>query len=162
MPFTAAAIANEFLSLARQEGEMISPMKMQKLVYFAHGWHLALTGKPLLIESIQAWKYGPVINSLYHKLKKFGSGAINVPISMGIDSFYARLDQEGTAEEVYVARQIIQRVWREYRRYSPLQLSALTHAVGSPWNQIQGKEHHTPIPNKLIQEYFQHQAQQNG
>ena len=69
MPFSAAAVANEFLHLAHRDDRPITPLKMQKLVYFAHGWHLAITGAPLISEPIQAWQYGPVISSLYQIFK---------------------------------------------------------------------------------------------
>jgi uncharacterized phage-associated protein len=77
MPFPAEAVANEFLELAKKDGEALSPMKLLKLVYFAHGWHLALTGEPLIEEPVQAWQFGPVIPSIYHQFKRFGSGPIN-------------------------------------------------------------------------------------
>ncbi|WP_366513810.1 type II toxin-antitoxin system antitoxin SocA domain-containing protein [Planktotalea sp.] len=44
-------------------------MKLQKLVYIAYGWHLALSGKKLFTEEIEAWKHGPVVPSLYHEFK---------------------------------------------------------------------------------------------
>ena len=54
-------------------------MKLIKLVYIAHGWHLALeNGKSLISEAVMAWKYGHVINSLYQKLKRYGSQDILV------------------------------------------------------------------------------------
>jgi uncharacterized phage-associated protein len=55
MPFDSKAVANEFLKLAEQDGVKLSPMKLLKLVYFAHGWHLALKGEPLLNERVEAW-----------------------------------------------------------------------------------------------------------
>ena len=47
-------------------------MKVQKLVYFAHGWHLGITKKPLINEQVEAWPYGAVIPSLYDYLKQWG------------------------------------------------------------------------------------------
>jgi len=66
MPLPSAAVANYFLDLGLRESIPITPLKLQKLVYFAHGWYLGFTGEPLLNEGIQAWEYGPVIPSLYH------------------------------------------------------------------------------------------------
>ena len=76
MSYPAKAVANYFIDIARCEGEQLSPMKIQKLVYFAHGWYLALYDEPLLDEKIEAWRYGPVVPSLYHEFKRYGSGTI--------------------------------------------------------------------------------------
>ncbi|SQG64108.1 uncharacterized phage-associated protein [Corynebacterium renale] len=38
----------------------LDKIKLYKLCYFAHGWHVAWTGKPLFREELQAWVYGPV------------------------------------------------------------------------------------------------------
>src|SRR5947209_3400405 len=76
MPYDAKAIANYFLDLAEAEAKSLTPMKLQKLVYYAHGWHLALTGRPLLDEEIQAWSFGPVIRSLYNEFREFGAEPI--------------------------------------------------------------------------------------
>ena len=51
-------------------------MKLQKLVYYAQAAHLAIFSKPLFSEEIEAWMHGPVIPSLYHEYKKFGSRKI--------------------------------------------------------------------------------------
>ena len=56
---------------------MVSPMKLQKLVYFAHGWHLAIHNRPLVNEQVEAWKFGPVFSDLYHQIKSFGNEKID-------------------------------------------------------------------------------------
>lgn len=57
-PYKAKAAANYCLDLAEEEGKRLDPMQIQKLVYFAHGWYLALTGEPLVEEHPEAWAYG--------------------------------------------------------------------------------------------------------
>ncbi|QLH42366.1 MAG: DUF4065 domain-containing protein [Coxiellaceae bacterium] len=57
-------------------------MKLAKLIYVAHGWSLALNDVPLIDEAVQAWKFGPVIESVYHEFKHFGNDVIN---SLAID-----------------------------------------------------------------------------
>lgn len=75
--FSPQAVANYLLDKARDDGELLTHMKLQKLVYIAHGWHLAVTGKPLLSDPVEAWQFGPVIRSLYHDLKHFGHEPIS-------------------------------------------------------------------------------------
>jgi hypothetical protein len=69
-------IANEFISLAKERGEPLSNMKLQKLVFIAHGWSLAILNKPLFYEDVCAWRYGPVVPKLYDALIKYGSGNV--------------------------------------------------------------------------------------
>jgi len=76
MPYPALAIANEFIKVARERNKQLTPMELLKLVYFAHGWYLALSGVPLINEPVQAWRFGPVIPSIYHAFKRYGSGPI--------------------------------------------------------------------------------------
>ena len=78
--YDAAAIGNEFIRLAAAHGRRITPMQAIKLTYIAHGWHLAMTGRPLLRDQVQAWKFGPVLPELYHALKAYGNGPITEPI----------------------------------------------------------------------------------
>ena len=65
-PYSAKAIANAFLQRAFNEKKAIGQLKLQKLVYIAHGYYLALTGgNPLVNEPFEAWDYGPVNRTLY-------------------------------------------------------------------------------------------------
>lgn len=43
----------------------ITAMKLQKLCYYAHAWHLVWDEKPLFCEQIEAWANGPVVPALY-------------------------------------------------------------------------------------------------
>jgi uncharacterized phage-associated protein len=162
MPFSAASVANEFLRLAHRDNKPITPLKMQKLVYFAHGWYLALTGLPLLSEPIQAWEFGPVIPTIYKEFKELGSSEIHYPASVYVQGkgyLPALLENEGTAAEVSKARQVIERVWDQYGHFTAAQLTTLTHNENSPWSRVPNKEEPgTVIPNDMIREYFLRQA----
>lgn len=162
MPFSAAAVANEFLKLAYADRKPVTPLKMQKLVYFAHGWYLAITGRPLLAEPIQAWKYGPVIPTLYQEFKEFGDEPIQFPAMIfvpGRGKTVASLTDEGDPAEVALALQVIRRVWNEYSKLTAEQLSAITHDEGSPWDATPHKDlPGTEISDDTIRNYFVHQA----
>jgi uncharacterized phage-associated protein len=152
MPFSAKAVANEFLELAKAENRQLTPMGVIKLTYLAHGWYLALAGEPLLDENVEAWRFGPVIPSLYHEFKEFGNGPITRPASISpIWNRPAALTGEGSA----YAKRVIKRVWDVYKHLTAVQLSNLTHEPNSPWTQTPNKEiHGTDIPNTVIREYF--------
>ena len=162
MAFSAAAVANRFLRLAWNDGKEITPLKMQKLVYFAHGWHLALVDRPLLSETIQAWQFGPVISSLYQAFKHFGAKPIQAEAMVVTQYGYlpAELEREAqSAEEAEVAGAVIGRVWDQYGKLTASQLTTMTHSQDSPWSQVPRKEvPERPIPDPLIAEYFKAQA----
>ena len=75
--YSALAVANEFLEIAERGNMGLSPMKLQKLVFLAHGWHLAIHKAPLVREGIEAWQWGPVISDLFHEVKEIGRESID-------------------------------------------------------------------------------------
>lgn len=170
MAFSAKAVANYFLDLAKsQDDHSVSPMKMQKLVYFAHGWSLGLAGNPMIEEKVQAWPYGPVIPELYHEFKHFGNGEIvhyATDLNWGKDGVNI-MDFEQVTPEIpndeldgtQQARALLNRVWEVYKPFTPVQLSNATHQPQTPWDTINkqfgGKiPKNTEIPNDLIREHF--------
>jgi uncharacterized phage-associated protein len=163
MPFPATAVANEFLTIAKSVCNELTPMKVQKLVYFAHGWYLALTGRPLVSDTIQAWQYGPVIPSLYQAFKEYGNSPIGTPAFQGSwhDGRYAwsvpRLETSSiNVEEIERARQVIRKVWDLYGSYTSIRLSNATHDPDGPWAQVyQDGIKSIPISNDKIKVYFQ-------
>lgn len=93
-------------------------MKLQKLVYYAQSWSLALRGKALFDEPIQAWAFGPVTYSLFDRHRgRFVVGDIG------------EAQPEGLASEV---RRLVDAVLSHYGNLDGAQLSELTHAE-EPW-----------------------------
>ncbi len=128
--FSPKTIANYFLELAAANGEAITPMKLQKLVYYAHGWYAGYTGQPLINEAVEAWQYGPVIPSLYHEFKQFGSG----PISGKAYEYDAGGVRPAAPPADPEIRTFLQNVFASYGKYSGIRLSEMTHAAGTPWD----------------------------
>jgi uncharacterized phage-associated protein len=159
--FSAKAVANEFLKLAKVEHRTLTPMQLLKLVYLAHGWYLAVTGRPLLDERVQAWRFGPVVPSVYHEFKKYGNGPIQEPARTtrivsndgGVKLVLTPFELEG--DDVALAKKVIKEVWDKYKHLSAVQLSNLTHLPDSPWSQTLNREiKGTPIQDAVIQQYF--------
>lgn len=163
----SVAIANEFLR--KLGGTLLTQMQLQKLVYFAHGWNLAVNGEPLTAEEPQAWAYGPVYPDLYEHTKPFGSSPIGRPITPN-DSNAARHFGSSAEALPYAAhltpqqRVVIDHVWNRYGRVPGSHLSALTHQVGTPWSQVYqtGSGKNRTIPNELIQQHYRQIAERVG
>lgn len=124
------SIANFMIDLAQSEGQALDPMKLQKLVYYAHGWYAGYSGQPLINEQVEAWPYGPVIPSLYYEFKRFGSGAICGKATEFVDG----RPQEVPHPNDPNLRTFLQNIWKSYSRYTGVALSEMTHAQGSPWD----------------------------
>ena len=74
-------VANFILVLGDQydDGDPISPLKLQKLLYYCQGFNLGAYDQPLFKENIEAWEHGPVVVSVWRAYRKYGSRAIAVP-----------------------------------------------------------------------------------
>lgn len=161
MPFQAKAVANHILDLAEQDGRKLDPMQLQKLVYFAHGWHLGLSGQPLIKETVEAWPYGPVVPVLFHEFKKWGNSDIREgakELRGGVIPHRISLDDDPVPPKwKEYAESVVKRVWLLYGRFSGVSLSELTHEVGSPWYEARKQhpgERDVVIPNEAIRVYF--------
>ncbi len=152
-----AAVANHFVELAGRSGATVTPLQLQKILYFAHGWHLALRDAPLLDERVEAWKYGPVIPSVYRHFKHFGNRGIDRPATEYDPATRAWAVPRIPADDWL--RAFLSRIWEVYSRYSGGQLVALTHSAGAPWEVtvaamggafVRG----TDIDDRLIRDYF--------
>lgn len=160
-PYSANAVANYFLELANSKGESLSPMKLQKLIYFAHGWHLALYNEPLIKERVQAWKLGPVIPSVYHEFKRFGYSPITCTVrddaDDGLDWHFIPRDDKRTIA-------LLNRIWDVYGKFTAIQLSNMTHGPGAPWRNTWESGDgipELPIDNEIIKNYFLAKTKKN-
>jgi len=106
-----------------------------------------LYGRPLVNEPVEAWQYGPVIPSLYHQYKRYGSNPIEECPEAKPTGFDA--EEENTIEQV----------WKGYGGRSGISLSSLTHEPGSPWYiTIQQSGRGAVISNDLIEDHYRRLA----
>lgn len=128
--YSAYDIANYFLWKAQKENqELLSNLKLQKLVYYAQGIHLALYGTPIFKDQIKAWAYGPVISELYGIYKQYGAGGI--PPDESFDPEIIDKDIKEFLDEIYTA----------FGQFSATRLMEFTHE-DQCWSDA--------YPNKVI------------
>ena len=114
MAYKALDIANKIISKTDLEhGDTISNLKLQKMLYYQQGFHLAYFGTPLFDEDIVAWQYGPVVPSVYKEYKSISTSEEGISLS----------DDE---EELF------NNVYEEYNQFSAVALMKMTHEE-SPW-----------------------------
>ena len=142
------AIANEILRLAREAGRALTPMQVIKLVYFAHGWTLALLRKPLIRHQVEAWQYGPVVREVYWAFGAFGKQ----PITASVKDQFGQPYRAGLSPD---ERAVLRAVVKGYSHLHAYELSDLTHLPDTPWSDVRKKDtHRARIPDPAIQEYF--------
>ena len=76
-------IANFFLKIVDRESEsIITPLKLQKILYYSQGYFLAINNKELFPEEFQAWAHGPVNEEIYEEYKQYGYQCIPEPTTV--------------------------------------------------------------------------------
>lgn len=142
-PQSSVLVARQILWLAHRHGRVLTPMQLLKLVYIGHGWMLALYGRSLFYESVEAWRYGPVEPNVYNAFKKFGGNQITEPLK----DYSDHLDEY----ELDIMEQVVS----VYSDYTGIQLSSLTHKNGSPWDTtIKMLGQKAIISNDLIKQHY--------
>ena len=156
MAYSALAVANAFIKRA-QEGKIpeLTPMKLQKLLFYVQSWYFKYRGKPLFDDTFCRWNYGPVIPSIYHEFKGYGAGLIQAPGST--------IAPRATAQNPYAFEVVVPEInWndtdavgfieeaiRVYGPHSGWQLSQMTHQNGTAW-QVSGEPDGGPIPLEIM------------
>lgn len=141
---SARDIANFFLELGRRsfgEAGSITNLKLQKLLYYAQGYHLAMTGRPLFSERIEAWDHGPVVREVYHECKRFGGNPI--PAVQGFDPVVLGEHVCRFVEDVHADR----------GGFTAWNLREMTHAE-RPWQEAFVPKQNEEIPIERLQAYF--------
>ena len=118
-------VAKYLLLKAAEEGDTITPLKIQKLVYLSYARSL-INGFKLFDEPFQAWPNGPVIPSLYRAFKEFGYNPID-------QSYY--IESKDTIDsQLKEALPFIHEAFTDYAPRTAFDLVALTHLDGA-WNK---------------------------
>lgn len=150
------AVANEFISLSNFT---INPLKLNKLLYFAQGWSLALLDEPLFDCPIEAWEFGTMIVPIFHLTKGYGNNPITRLICV--------TDDDGAMRHLRVPKdtkfmQIIQIISDEYGKYESTRLSNMTHLPEGPWRNMPMVGEGAIIPNEMIKRHFKQLAKNNA
>ncbi len=118
-------ISNWFLyAVDRESGDSITHLKLQKIVYYAQAWSLALSDKELFKEDFQAWAHGPVLRTLFDTYTGSGWEALDLPKEDA-----PKFDEDTT--------ELLNDIWEIYGQHTAKYLEELTHEE-SPWKDARG------------------------
>lgn len=118
----------------------VDNLKLQKLLYYCQGIHLARVDEPIFNDRIEAWTYGPVVPTVYRKYKKYGFEIIKESIAKKIEFKNKELET-------------IDMVLAYYGSFSGLELVGRTHSE-SPWINAFKKSQNNEITKEAMKEYF--------
>jgi uncharacterized phage-associated protein len=141
-------IAKYFIKKGIDDGDPITQLKLQKIIYIAHGFHLAIKEKELFKEKIKAWKFGPVVPELYKIYSIYG----NSPIDNSFEFLTGSLENFNIDNDKI---SLLDQVWNITKNLNTTQLVNWTHAKDGPWYKYYKEgELDTVLPNDEIKEYF--------
>lgn len=140
-------VATHFLTIATadEDAEGLTHLKLQKLLYYAQGFHLAIFGQPLFPDEIQAWDHGPVVSSMWAVFRQYG----NMPIPAPEGDCVTSLTEE--------QRDLLNDVWNAYGQFSAWKLRNMTHAE-TPWRNTYQRGKNVPITGDVLTQYFRTQV----
>lgn len=119
----------------------IEHRKLQKLLYYVQGFHLAQTGEPLFSSTLQAWQHGPVSQAIWHAYKSYGYNPIEAP---------THFDQEKIPK---ATKTFIAGVLAVMMLCSQTQLINYSH-IDSPWADIFSAGMNREITQDSMKTYF--------
>jgi len=128
MRASATVLSNNILIRAKRDNIKITPMKLQKLLYYTCVKYVKETGELPISEHFEVWKYGPVIPAVYSEFRPFGSSAIT-SYSKNAKGKSKMVDEDCNP----ILSSCIDYVWRKYKNLTGIELSKKTHQEGSGW-----------------------------
>lgn len=150
------AIANLILDLAAENGQEVTNLGLQKILFFCHGWTIAKLGEPLIKQDFEAWQYGPVLAHVYREFKSFDRAPITLRARRLDPStgHHVVAHSELSSEVVDVVRDAV----KFYSKLRPGTLVELSHASDGPWASVWNHDGQTNpgmrIENSAIESYF--------
>ena len=138
------------ISYIFEKSKEVTPLALQKLLYFIQGFHLAKFGAPLYEEDCCAWVHGPVYESVYNLFREFKYNPIE-------DNRFA-LFKDRHKELAPEVCDLIDLVLDSFGNYSGKFLESITHKE-LPWQEareglLDSEYSHAVIGKDCIEKYY--------
>lgn len=155
----ARAIANYFLDLGERDGIPIDLLKLQHLIYFAHGWHLALHDEPLVYQTVVAQPDGPAVRDVENEFEDYLDGNISGRATIDPDGLRTFEPVPLRADLSAKTVALLDFLWGMIKSLSPDQLVRMSTQPGDPWALVVGTKPDAeiadlPIPNHVLRDRF--------
>lgn len=124
MAVSVHTVADFFIrKVDREAGDDITHFKLQKLLYYAQAWHLAMHNEALFSDHFEGWVHGPVCREIYERFRHLGWSPIPPDEAT---SGSGELDEDTLA--------FLEEVWDVYGQYTAPRLERMTHEE-DPWRE---------------------------
>ncbi|MBH3353831.1 DUF4065 domain-containing protein [Pseudomonas stutzeri] len=149
---SANDVANYLINFAREHGDYLTPLKLQKLMFYADAWHMVVNdGQELIPDHFEAWVHGPVVRSIYHRFNHYRWNPIQEPVT-------APTLPEATSN-------FLNEVYRVFGGFSGYELEQLTHQE-EPWKVARGSlpadaPCNAPISKDITRRFYTQMAAAN-
>lgn len=148
MSYPVIDIANKIIAdTDTSQGDTISNLKLQKMLYYLQGFFMAAFGQKLFEAPVEAWQYGPVVREAYFHFNQFGQGAVNL-----------RGDEQ-IIELPRKENELFKEVMKEFGHFSAIKLMHMTHEE-PPWKKTWHESPQGVISDDLLVEYFKTQIEE--
>ena len=142
---TALRIAEYILCLAQEYGDLITNLKLQKLLYYAQAWFMVNNnGEKLFEDEIEAWQYGPLVPAVYNEYSRFGRN----PIILDDNCYSSKFDD--LCDNV---KEFLEEFCQQFFRYSATEMVTATHKE-QPWIEAIEKGIRTPIDTDTMYRFY--------
>lgn len=126
-------IADLVLCYCFENAISISPLKLQKLLYYIQAWHMVYFDRAMLFnDKPQAWVNGPVYPSIYTRFKAIPIYQELNPQNTGITNTFEEIENELQLDCEQL--QFLNSIFMYYGVMSHDRLVFLTHSE-KPWNE---------------------------
>lgn len=145
-------VADFLLCFSKKHGDVLTNLKLQKLLYYSQAWYLVIFGDVLFDEQIEAWVHGPVVYSVWDRFKVYQWSPITE-------------EPRETNLPLRVKEHLIE-IFRVFGKYTAYDLELMTHKE-EPWKKAR---HGLPVDeasNNVIavsdmKEFYLKLANNNG
>lgn len=144
--YNALTVARYIVDYCNEHGEGISNLKLQKILYFIQADFLVSQHKPCFFDTIEAWDFGPVVPSVYHQYKKYGSAIIPSHSADLSNILYEKISSKDKVR--------INAIIQVTKKYSAANLVKITHSQ-APWQRAYSRGFNSTISNSSIKTFFE-------
>ena len=150
MCYSATAIANYFIQDAIDNDRVMTNLRLQKLIYFAHATYFKQYGELLINDQIEAWPFGPVIPNVYFKLKKYQYREIDDIIVEDNGRYFKIKDNDTEVKEH------LNKIIDVFKNVPTVKIVALSQQEDGAWYKTLNEKNINPNDKDLVNKIPRH------